>query len=78
MLTGTELLMRRSIRRSRPSWRRVAEAFSLAAVSCGPPPERATPSFDVTEKTILELAAAMEGGEVTSRQLVLRERSSYS
>ena len=73
MLTGAELLMRRSIRRSRPSWRRVAGAFSLtamAAVSCGPPPERATPSFDVTEKTILELAAAMEAGEVTSRQLV--------
>ena len=65
MPTGTTLLMRRSISCSRPWWRRVAEAFSLAAmaaVSCGPPPERATPSFDVTEKTILDLAAAMEGG----------------
>ncbi len=73
MPTGTKLLMRRSIRCSGPSWRRVAEAFSLAAmaaVSCGPPPEPAAPSFDVAEKTILELAAAMEGGEVTSRQLV--------
>ena len=40
------------------------------AWSCGPStPDSAPPTFDVMEKTIAELAAVLDSGEVTSREL---------
>ena len=44
-------------------------ALATAASRCGGPPP-ALPPFDVLEKSIPELQAAMEDGRVTSRQLV--------
>ena len=61
-------------------WSGVAESvrtslvFFLAATttwSCAPgTPDAVAPVFDVMEKTISELAAALDSGEVTSRELV--------
>ena len=61
-------------------WRGAAQSFRLPLVlivaatmawSCtSGAPDSAAPTFDVMEKTIAELAAAMDSGEVTSRELV--------
>ena len=48
-------------------------ALAVAAAGCGNPAGDASPSpppFDVLERTIPELQAAMENGRVTSRQIV--------
>ena len=52
---------------------RVLPACALLAaivVACGGPASEAEP-FDVVEATIPEMRAAMEGGQVTSRQIVM-------
>ena len=55
-------------------WSALASAaLAVAAAGCGNPAGDASPSpppFDVLERTIPELQAAMEDGRVTSRQLV--------
>ena len=55
-------------------WSALASAaLALAAAGCGNPAGDASPSpapFEVLERTIPELQAAMEDGRVTSRQLV--------
>ena len=61
-------------------WSGAAQSFRLPLVliaaatmawSCtSGAPDSAAPTFDVMEKTIAELAAAMDSGEVTSRELV--------
>ncbi len=49
--------------------RRFAIAFLLGACLIHPSSAAQTPTFDVVEKTIAELSAAMTAGAVTSRQL---------
>ena len=51
----------------------ISAALAVAAAGCGNPAGDASPSpppFDVLERTIPELQAAMEDGRVTSRQIV--------
>ena len=44
--------------------------LAVAGAGCGEPAGRAGAAFDVMERSITELGAALDAGEVTSRELV--------